>query len=42
MFNGASEFNQQMCDWKIIDNQLSNMFDGSLCSVKSCLECTEE
>jgi len=42
MFNGASEFNQQMCGWTVIDTKLNAMFDGSLCSVESCLECTEE
>jgi len=46
MFNGASEFKQQMCGWTFQEDIIffwgkDNMFDGSLCSVESCLECTE-
>ena len=38
MFNGASEFKQQMCGWTV---EGKKMFDGSLCSVESCIDCTE-
>jgi len=41
MFKGASEFNQQMCGWTVFDKIFVDMFDGSLCSVESCIECTE-
>merc|ERR1711957_406537 len=38
MFIGASEFYHQMCGWTV---QGQDMFDGSLCSVESCIQCTE-
>jgi len=38
MFKGASKFNQQICGWTV---EGEDMFDGSLCSVESCIECTE-
>jgi len=46
MFNGASEFNQKMCGWTVegkdmFDGMFYMMFDGSLCSVESCIECPE-
>jgi len=41
MFNGASEFNQQMCGWTVFDKTFVDTFDGSFCSVESCIECPE-
>ena len=37
MFNGASAFNQTMCPWTL---EGQAMFDGSLCSVESCIKCS--
>jgi len=48
MFYGATKFNQQMCGWTVNLTQVfvnltqaEDMFDGSLCSVESCIECPE-
>ena len=37
MFKGASKFNQQICGWTVEGEDI----EGSLCSVESCIECTD-
>merc|ERR1719162_2097977 len=37
MFKKASAFNQTMCGWTVVGN---DMFDGSLCTVEACIGCT--
>jgi len=41
MFDGASEFNQQMCGWTLEGKKYKKMFDDSLCTLETCIECTE-
>jgi len=37
MFYGAFKFKQQVCGWTLKRKDI----DGSLCSVKYCIECTD-
>merc|ERR1711957_734931 len=42
MFYKATEFNSDVSDWDVSSvTDMVDMFDGSLCSVKSCIECPE-
>jgi len=41
MFNGASDFNQQMCGWTLEGKKYEKMFKDSLCTLKTCIECTD-
>merc|ERR1711957_190593 len=41
MFNGASEFNQRMCGWTLEGKKYKKMFEDSLCTLETCIECTE-
>ena len=41
MFNGASKFNSQICNWNLDGKVTIEMFTGSLCSVGSCITCDQ-
>ena len=41
MFNGASKFNSQICNWNLDGKVTTEMFTGSLCSVGSCITCDQ-
>ena len=41
MFNGASKFNRQICNWNLDGKVTNEMFTGSLCSVGSCITCDQ-
>jgi len=39
MFNKATKFNSQICNWNLDGKVITEMFTGSLCSVASCITC---
>ena len=41
MFNGASKFNSQICNWNLDGKVTNEIFTGSLCSVESCITCDQ-
>ena len=41
MFYGSTKFNSQICNWNLDGKVITDMFTGSLCSVLSCITCTQ-
>ena len=41
MFNKATKFNSQICNWNLDGKVITEMFTGSLCSVLSCITCPQ-
>jgi len=39
MFNEATKFNSQICNWNLDEKVTTEMFTGSLCSVATCKTC---
>ena len=41
MFYKATKFNSQICNWNLDGKVITEMFTGSLCSVLSCITCSQ-
>ena len=41
MFNKAIKFNSQICNWNLDGKYTTEMFTGSLCSIASCITCSQ-
>ena len=41
MFYKATKFNIQICNWNLDAKVITEMFTGSLCSVLSCITCSQ-
>ena len=41
MFYKATKFNSQICNWNLDGKVITEMFTGSLCSVLSCIICSQ-
>jgi len=39
MFDGAEQFEQQLCEWNLEDKNVENMFRNSQCTEVECVEC---
>ena len=41
MFYKATKFNSQICNWNLDGKVITEMFTGSLCSIASCITCSQ-
>ena len=41
MFYGTTNFDSKMCKWNVDEKVTTRMFDGSSCSIASCVNCPE-
>ena len=41
MFYKGTKFNSQICNWNLDGKVILEMFTGSLCSIASCITCSQ-